>query len=172
MARSKCYQCVLEAEYLNPFDVELDKNELYNLSSGVLLRKDVEDLLNIWDNGKVQADEFSEKRIFSKDTPFHRPIKRKKVPSFKSSKNKITLKKDNKVRELDANKNIIGKLLSLSIKANRLISFEEALKYSLYTVPLCLASPDGSMKKTSKGRLVECIIPDNIYKMKKSLTST
>ena len=84
---------LLEAEYLNPFDVGLDKNELYNLSSGVLLRKDVEDLLNIWDNGKVQVDEFSEKRIFSTDKTFHQPIERNEVPSFKSSQNKITLKK-------------------------------------------------------------------------------
>ena len=84
---------VLEAEYLNPFDVGLDKNELYNLSSGIPLRKEVEDLLNIWDNGKVRADEFSEKQIFYKDTPFHQPIERNKVPSFKSSENKITLKK-------------------------------------------------------------------------------
>ena len=152
---------VLEAEYLNPFDVGLGKNELYNLSSGIPLRKDVEDLLNIWDNGKVQANEFSEKRIFSKDTQFHQPVKRNKVPSFKSSENKITLKKDNKVRELDTNRNIIGKLLSLSIKANRLINLEEAFKYPLYTVPLCLAHRDGSMKKPWKSKLVECIIPDN-----------
>ena len=54
-------------------------------------------------------------------------------------------------------------LLSLSIKANQLISFEEALKYPLNTlaVLLCLAHRDGSMRKTPKSRLVECIIPDN-----------
>ena len=52
-------------------------------------------------------------------------------------------------------------MLSLSIKANRLINFEEVLKYSLYTVPLCLVHSDGSMRKISKSKLVECIIPDN-----------
>ena len=51
----------------------------------------------------------------------------RKVPSFKSSENKITLQKDNKIKEIDSNRNIIGKLLSFSIKANRLINFEEAL---------------------------------------------
>ena len=51
-------------------------------------------------------------------------------------------------------------MLSLSIKASRLINFEEALKYPLHTVPLCLAHPDSSMRKTSKSKLVECIIPD------------
>ena len=51
--------------------------------------------------------------------------------------------------------------MSLSIKANRIINFGEALKYPVHNVPLCLAHPDGSMRKTSKSKLVECIIPDN-----------
>ena len=66
----------LQAEYSNPIDKGLDINELYNHNSGISLKKNVEDLLNIWDNGKVQADEFSEKRIFSKDIPFHQPMKK------------------------------------------------------------------------------------------------
>ena len=40
---------VLEDEYLNPFDIALDKNEMYNLSSSIPMKKEVEDLLNIWD---------------------------------------------------------------------------------------------------------------------------
>ena len=82
------------------------------------MKKEIEDLLNIWDNGKFQAAELSEKRIFSNDISFHQPVKSNKVPLFKSSENKITLQKDNKIKEIDANKNIIGKLLSMSIKAN------------------------------------------------------
>ena len=52
-------------------------------------------------------------------------------------------------------------MLSLSIKANRLITFEEALTYSLYTVPLCLVHQEGSMRKLPKNKLVKCVIPDN-----------
>ena len=96
----------MEAKYLNPFGIGQDKNELYNLSSGIPLKKDVEDLLNIWNNGKVLADEFSEKRIVFKDIPFHHLVKRNKIPS----ENKITLKKD-KVRKIDGDRNIIEKLL-------------------------------------------------------------
>ena len=96
----------MEAKYLNPFGIGQDKNELYNLSSGIPLKKDVEDLLNIWNNGKVLADEFSEKQIVFKDIPFHHLVKRNKIPS----ENKITLKKD-KVRKIDGDRNIIEKLL-------------------------------------------------------------
>ena len=33
---------------------------------------------------------------------FHQPIKRNKLLSLKSSENKITLKRDNKIKEIDA----------------------------------------------------------------------
>ena len=65
---------ILEALYLNPSNAGLDKNELYNLNSGIPLRKVVEDLLNIWDNQKVQEEEFAEKRIFSQNILFHQPV--------------------------------------------------------------------------------------------------
>ena len=42
-------------------DIQLLYNELYNLSFGIRLKKEVQDLLNIWDSAKVQADKFLEK---------------------------------------------------------------------------------------------------------------
>ena len=39
---------VLNNEYLNPFDVALDKDKLFNLSSRVAKEDDLEKLLNIW----------------------------------------------------------------------------------------------------------------------------
>ena len=39
---------VLNNEYLNPFDVALDKDKLFNLSSWVAKEDDLEKLLNIW----------------------------------------------------------------------------------------------------------------------------
>ena len=43
---------MLNNEYLNPFDVALDKGKLFNLSSGVAKEDDLEKLLNIWQTGK------------------------------------------------------------------------------------------------------------------------
>ena len=59
---------ILESEYLNPFNIAVDKKELYKLSSNAPLKEQVNDILSIRDNGKFLAGEFSEKRIFSKDT--------------------------------------------------------------------------------------------------------
>ena len=47
---------VLENEYLNPFSVSIDPELLVNLSSGC--NKDVDELLNIWTNGKALSDEY------------------------------------------------------------------------------------------------------------------
>ena len=71
---------VLENEYLNPFSATLDPNELYNLSSGMKKEDGVEPLLNVWENGKVLADEFFSKRISSSEIKFHEPLQRVEVP--------------------------------------------------------------------------------------------
>ena len=82
------------------------------------------------------------------------------------------MKINTNIKDIAPNRNLIAKLLLLSIKANGLINFKEALKYLSYTAPLCLAHRDGLMRKSSESKLVECIIPDNIFKMKKSLPNT
>ena len=46
---------VLNNEYLNPFDVALDKDELFNLSSGFAKEDDLKKLLNIWQTGNDQS---------------------------------------------------------------------------------------------------------------------
>ena len=48
---------------------------------------------------------------------------------------------------------IIGTLLALSAKHNKLINFETAFQYSLCPVPLCLTHPDGTRHKMMKSVL-------------------
>ena len=148
---------VLENEYLSPFSVHLDSNNLYNLSSGSNKIESVEELLCIWENGKTMADEFTTQRIFSSTKPFHDPIRRNKIPTFQPPKVKLSTSRVTKV--IDANRNIIGRLLSISAKMKLPIDFSKALTYPLYGVPLCLAYPDGSRRETQKSKLLEVIAP-------------
>ena len=55
---------VLEDEYLNPYSVSLDQNELYNLSSGMPKEHGVEALIDMQNNGKIIAGKFLEKAHF------------------------------------------------------------------------------------------------------------
>ena len=49
---------VLENEYINPFSLNLDIGQLYNLSSGVPKETGVKELLLIKESGSIAAKEF------------------------------------------------------------------------------------------------------------------
>ena len=115
-------------------------------------------LLAVYEVGKSMANEFKANRILSDRKAFHDPIPRKKVPAFQSVKVKISTKKSASV--IEAKGNIIGKLLSISAKEEQGTDFEKALRYSVYSVPLCLAHPDGSRRSNSKNKLLDIIITD------------
>ena len=149
---------VLENEYLNPFGILLDPDLLFNLSYGCSKEENTDDLLNIWNEGKSIAEKFAAQRIFSDEKPFHDPISRNKIPTFQSPKIKVSSCKGTKV--IDANRNIIGKLLAISAKFQKPIDFANVLKYPLFAVPLNLAYPDGSRRETSKSKLLDVIAPD------------
>ena len=115
---------VLENNYLNPFSINLDCEELFNLSSGLQYQDDPEALLNIWD-------------ILSTS---------KKVKSASTSSEVVK-----------ANRNILGKLLSLSERFEEAIDCSRALQYPLYPVPLSLSFPDGTKRQTQKSKLLEVL---------------
>jgi len=147
---------VMENEYLNPFSPLLEEDKLYNLSSGCCKEEGVDELLNIYEAGKVMANEFLTNRILSSREKFHEPIRKKKIPTFFTPKIKVSTAKSESV--IEANRNIIGKLLSIGAKTEQLIDFQKALNFSLYTVPLCLAYPDGTRRASPKSKLLEVIL--------------
>ena len=58
---------------------------------------------------------------------------------------------------IEANRNILGKLLAISAKHEKSIDFEVALSYPLSTTPLSLSNPDGSRRVTQKSKFVEVL---------------
>ena len=145
-------------EYLNLFDVALDKDKLFNLSSGAVKKDDFEKLLHIWQTGKDQSDEFCTKRILSTEISFHDVIHRNKVPMFHTKK--VIVKKDKTIKVINANRDIIGKLLILSRKHNKPIDLEGALTYPPFSVQLGLVYPDGFKREYQKGKLLPLLMPN------------
>lgn len=146
---------IIEEEYLNPFSIQLDKDKLYNLSSGSPKEDDVNELLAIWDKGKEIADEFTAERILTSNLKFHDPLKRNKIPTFQQPIIKVSSGKVTKV--IDTNRNIISRLLSFTPMTQLPIDFEKAFTFPLYVVPLSLAYPDGSRRETQKSKLIQVI---------------
>ena len=130
-----------------------------NVSSGVPVGDFAHNILNIENTGKELARSFVNTRLISGSKLFHDPIKRNKIPSFVSIPVKIT--QGSKVKVVEANRNVLGKLLSLSTKHEKPIDLVSTLSFPLYPVPLSLANPDGSKRCTQKSKLLEIFTVSN-----------
>ena len=79
----------------------------------------------------------------------------------------ITFTKNNKVKVIEVNRNIINSLLSFTNKSGISINFEAALKFPLSPIPLSIANADGKKRKTNKSKLKEIL-----YKYRESEENT
>ena len=52
-------------------------------------------------------------------------------------------------KSIEANRDILGRLLSISFKESKTIDFVKVLHYPLCEVPLSLANADGTMRTTN-----------------------
>ena len=109
-----------------------------------------EHLLTLHEKGKSQYTEFVKKILNANEKLFHEPIKRNPKFGFKSLNKKIVLK--NK-KSVEANRDMLVKLLAICIKQERKIDFQKALTYPLAEVPLALCNADDSMRKSNKSNL-------------------
>ena len=150
---------ILNGRFLNPFGAEVDKDEsVYNLSSGMPFQGNTEGLLEIKKNGEKLYNDFKKQRLHSTEIAFHAKIPKQKPTLFSDTRSKAKRKKDNTSEVIKANRNILGKLLTLSANAQQPIDFEKALSYPLYHVPLSLAFPDGTKRSNQKSKLLEIIM--------------
>ena len=150
---------VLKEEYVNPFDSNLCKELLVNLSSGIAVAEDVaEEITSTDSSGKDDYQTSCKDRLESKKVNFHDPISRKKLTLFSSTGQTVLVEKDKKLKSAEINRNILGLLLSASAKSGQVIDFAKALEYQLGPVPLSLANPDGSRRVTSKNKLLKVIL--------------
>ena len=139
---------VLQGHYSNPFEIDRDKDKLFCLSSTLQVSGKIsEHLLTLHEKGKSQYTEFVKKRLHTNEKLFHEPIKRNPKLGFKSLNKKTVLK--NK-KSVEANRDMLAKLLAICIKQERKTDFQKALTYPLAEVPLALCNADGSMRKTNR----------------------
>ena len=150
---------VMTEEYINPFDESLEKDCLYNLSSGIQVESEIAyEISQVKSKGDAQYNEFVKNRIKSTDVPIHDPIKRNKLLLFKNASKKVEVKYDCKKSLVEVNRNILAKVLAHSAKTGRTINFQAALAYPLSSVPLAFANPDGSRRVTKKSQLMEIVL--------------
>lgn len=159
--RVKSVMKTLCENYINPFSIDIEKNHLINLSSGVPLPDDVADrLLSVYTIGMDKYREFKNERLIKPPTKsFHEPITRCKVIGFGRKKVKVAMK--NSVKAIEINRDILAKILSASIKSGKPIDFEKSLQYPLSPLPLSLCNADGTIRKTNKSELLKILLENN-----------
>ena len=136
---------VLRDEYLNPFEVDLDKSTLFNLSSATPIPQNIaEEVLSLPSKGKALAGDFLNKRILTIEVPFNNPIKRNINKTKLTSKKETKLCRGNKIKSVEINRNILGKLVSYSAISGKVVDYSAALKYPLSPIPLSICHPEWS----------------------------
>ena len=112
---------VLSNEYINPFELDIDMDGVANLSSGVV-NKDF-NISKLYSDGEAEFKEFVTSRLHTGRAQFNSTIPRKKLQLFKSPTIKIQKSAESKIATISLNRNMIGKLLSLSTEFGKPIDF-------------------------------------------------
>ena len=91
---------------------------------------------------------FVEKRLATSVISFWEPLRKLKIKTFSSTNKNISLKSNDKLVTVNADRDLFGRLLIVSNV--RQINLKEVLCYELSPVPCSLAHPDGGLRKTAK----------------------
>ena len=142
-------------DMLNPFDVDINKEALFNIKTGKKASAGAEKyLLNVLSEGEARRDQFS-KECQDDASRFEKSINKCVIVNFATDsftkKNKST--KAYQIAQLKGTRDLFARLLFLAVKKN--LNAEKVLEYPLIPIPPELAHPDGSMRTTTKSSVME-----------------
>ncbi|XP_066920335.1 uncharacterized protein [Clytia hemisphaerica] len=149
--------CTVEKAYevLNCWGSPFQKRDaLINVSSGHKASPLVEnDLIKAVGKGETAMKSFIRDRIETSQKLFYDPITKLKLKTFSYMTTKTTMKINDKLVTLAAERSMFGRLLVIA-KCESGISLRQVLQYSLSPIPWALGLPDGTMVKTMKSKLM------------------
>ena len=152
---------VMKDVFLNPFSEDLEKDKLFNLSSGRPLPLEVaEQLLSAEERGVTKFEAFND-RLDAKEEQaafLFDPIKRSHWKGFGDAGKKVMVKAKGKTKDVAVQRDILGLLVTVSYKEKELIDIDKALAYPLAPIPLSLATSDGCRRKTVKSKLFDAAL--------------
>ena len=151
---------ILQTQFINPFQPDLDKDALFNLVSGYPAQENVCNcLLELESRGKELMGEFQDRLSKeSSKTDFFSPIKREPLKTFRNSAAKTKLKSQGRRKELTFQRDILGILVAYSNKHETGANLERVLCFPLALISVPLSTADGAMRKTMKSKLYEAVM--------------
>ena len=152
-SRTSNVVAVLDNDYVNPFDIALDRTMLINLSSGPEMETSTKLL-------SLQQDGITLERVSSRT----KSIIHEKVFWSHSYKHQYVNDGEEKLYHKEkqpdhgwSNRDVLGDLLRLTMKSGQVIDFKEALKYPLSPIPLSLSFPHDTKRSSAKSSLMKII---------------
>lgn len=156
---------VMKEDFINPFDANIDKQELFNLASGRPLSEEASSsLLSAEERGQIRYEEFNQRLDINDESSiaFFDPIKRVPWRDFGNNERKTKVTAKGKSKDVTVQRDILGILVATSYKEKSMIDIDKALSFPLAPVPLSLATADGMRRKTAKSKLLEAALSSTI----------
>ncbi|XP_047992980.1 uncharacterized protein LOC125231567 [Leguminivora glycinivorella] len=142
-------------KFVNPFETNIDQQQLFNISSGKAASQAVQDyLLNIEANGAKLREQFISECTNSSER-FEKAIPKVKIMNFSTEISNKTVKSGHKVQEIKMQRDLFGRMLGLSL--DHKIDMEKMLCYPITPLPMSMCHLDGSVHKTDKSAIVKCL---------------
>ena len=141
---------ILTEAFLNPFT----ESPLVCISTGIVANETLcNEILNAKEEGTKCMEKFISERLSNeRDKSFYDPLKKLKLKTFRSMNKYQEYKCKDKTVILHASKDIFFKLAIIAQK--RSVDLKLVFEYPLGPLPLSLAEPDGTLKKTVKSSLM------------------
>ena len=153
---------VIKKQFLNHVDEELQKDSLYNIVSGMPVDNSIcKCLTSIFSCGPALMNDFVQR--LHKDgssKSLTDTIKRFSLKNFEEKPLKGKVSRTGNQKEIRIQRDILGKLVSLSNKHKSPIDVDAALSYPLAPISLPLCNADGSIRKTNKSSLFKAAMCD------------
>lgn len=144
-------------QFINPFSADIPQDHLLNISSGKATSETVEKfLLNIEKNGDIRRQAFITE-CKEDENRFEKSIKKGPLENFSVDyvNKKIKTKVGGKVQEVRIQRDLFGRMLSISI--DHKVDMSKILSYPIAPMPLSMCHFEGGICKTQKSVLMKCL---------------
>ena len=108
---------------------------------------------------------------------FHKALPKTKFAAFKMTAKSAKVDRNNKLRSIEVNRDILSWFVNLSVSSGMVINYKKAMEYPLSPVPLSIATAEGGRCTTSKSKLLDTInttlpVPSNSPNLVISIDTT
>ena len=143
--------------WLNPFTST--EETICNISCGILATPDIKvHLLTAYGKGQEACMKFITSQLVNQTTSFYDRLPKMKLHTLKSMTMKKKVKTMNGIIQLRADKKLFAQLAVIA--QTRSMDTCHIMSFPLGPVPWSLASPDGSLIKTTKAKLLHLLEED------------